>query len=133
MSVIKTCKQCTFPFESSMRKQTFSFVRKTFNQHITDKSSSLFSFTSPSSCRCLKLHKQMILYAHDARQNFFCKRAALQYVNDNLLRKEMKNGAVFKCDVKEGTLLFICNASGNEKKRSALGSNDEVRCSGLRL
>jgi hypothetical protein len=51
-------------------------------------------------------------------ENFSCMRTALQYVNDNFLRKEMKNGAAFKCDVRagEGTLLFMCKASEKEKK-----------------
>lgn len=47
----------------------------------------------------------------ERKRDFFRMRKAPQYVNDNLLRKEMKNGAVFKCDVREAdSLVFMCEA-----------------------
>jgi hypothetical protein len=66
----------------------------------------------------------------------FCMGTKLQYVNDNSYVKEMKNGTAFKCDGEggEGTLLFMCKASGKGKKKVGfLAPNDEVRCAGRRL
>lgn len=69
--------------------------------------------------KCVSLQQQMISYAdgtedkkrHEGKRDFFRMRKAPQYVNDNLLRKEMKNGAVFKCDVREAdSLVFMCEA-----------------------
>lgn len=90
-----------------MTKQTVSF-ESTFNLHITNKGSSRSLFFSFS-----ELHKQIISYALE----LFSIREALQYVNDNLLRKEMKNGAAFKCDVK-GRHSYLCARQAEERKRS---------------